>query len=87
MLLRTAVCRVWLTCAGHDHSECRAFFNIPQVNHVDDTCAFNLHFVNWYKNRTTAGSIGGIKGELVPLDSKLLDTLGKLYHPGNPTGF
>lgn len=73
------------TCAGHDHAERSASLNVPQVNMVDDSCAFHLHFVNWYKNRVTSGSIGGFKEELAPLDPQLLDDLDRLYQAGKST--
>lgn len=49
---------------------------------MNDSCAFNMHFVNWFWNRVTSGSIGGTNQEFAALESRVLDNMRKLYQPG-----
>jgi hypothetical protein len=49
---------------------------------VNDTCAFNMHFVNWFWNRVTSGSIGGTNHDFEALEPRLLENMLKLYDPG-----
>jgi hypothetical protein len=71
-----------LTPTGHDHSERSALLGIPQVNMVNDSCAFNMHFVNWFWNRVTSGSIGGTNQDFEALEPRVIELIRKLYQPG-----
>jgi hypothetical protein len=49
---------------------------------VNDSCAFNMHFVNWFWNRVTSGSIGGTNRDFEALDPRVLDNMHNMYQPG-----
>jgi hypothetical protein len=70
------------THTGHDHAERSALLGIPQVNMVNDSCAFNMHFVNWFWNRVKSGSIGGTNQDFVAVDPTVLENMRRLYQPG-----
>jgi hypothetical protein len=49
---------------------------------VNDSCAFNMHFVNWFWDRVTSGTIGGTKQDFAALEPRLIENMRKLYSPG-----
>jgi hypothetical protein len=68
--------------AGHDHIEVAGMLNIPQVNFVDYTCAYFMHFTNWFSNRISDGTIRGVNGAFLPISAEELHSLRSVYATG-----
>lgn len=81
----TCTVTVTLTCttayvhAGHEHVELHGMLDIPQVNFVEDSCAFNMHFTNWFSDRISSPTVGGAQTGFSPLGQPLIATLRALY--------
>jgi hypothetical protein len=42
-----------------------------------------MHFVNWFSDRVTSGTIGGTSKDFVALNLGLIAQIQSLYQPGN----
>jgi hypothetical protein len=52
------------------------------ANYVDDGCAYNMHFTNWFSNRFASHTVGGVIGDFVPLNKSVIATLRSVYQAG-----
>lgn len=70
-------------CAGHDHFERSGDFDVSQINFVSESCAYHMHFTNWFENRVVTSSMDrnaiNIQGDFVPLEESQLAKLRTVY--------
>jgi hypothetical protein len=75
------------TCAGHDHHERDGLMlDGSWTNFVDYSCAYNMHFTNWFSDRLAWAAVGGVDGDFVPLTQSQLADLHALFQSGKCCG-